>query len=106
MACCITSKSSTRCSLLMSACGNIGETCPHCLHGRAAILTGNGGKIFYAIAEALGFGMKAIYDDVPRRIGFGAFAPVIDAHGTLFSASRRIGRDDVPNPAVEEAELR
>jgi hypothetical protein len=69
-------------------------------------LRDSGGTGFWHETYSMRGGMEAIYDDVPRRIGFAAFAPLIDAHGTLFSASSRIGRDDVPNPAVEEAELR
>ena len=69
-------------------------------------LRDSGGTGFWHETYSMRGGMEAIYDDMPRRIGFSAFAPVIDAHGTLFSASRRIGRDDVFNPAVEEAELR
>ena len=35
-------------------------------------------------------GMEAIYDDVPRVIGFAAFAPLSEARAALFSARRRL----------------
>lgn len=69
-------------------------------------LRDSGGTGFWHETYTMGGGMEAIYDDVPKHIGFGSFAPLIEAHGSLFSASRRMGRDDVANPAVEESELR
>ena len=68
-------------------------------------LRDSGGTGFWHETYTMRGGMEAIYDDVPKRIGFGSFAPLIEAHGSLFSASRRMGRDDVANPAVEESEL-
>jgi hypothetical protein len=36
--------------------------------------------------------MEAVYDDIPSPTGLAAFAPVIDAHGPMFSARQRAGR--------------
>ncbi|HKT25982.1 MAG TPA: DUF4188 domain-containing protein [Terriglobales bacterium] len=68
-------------------------------------LRDSGGTGFWHETYTMRGGMEAIYDDVPKRIGFGSFAPLIEAHGSLFSASRRMGRDEVANPVVEESEL-
>lgn len=69
-------------------------------------LRDSGGTGFWHETYVMRGGMEAIYDDVPKRIGFAGFAPLVEAHGSLFSASRRVGRDEVANPAVEESELR
>ena len=37
-------------------------------------------------------GVEAIYDDLNERIGLAAFAPVVEAHGPMFSARQRAGR--------------
>jgi hypothetical protein len=52
-------------------------------------------------------GVEAIYDDM-NPVGFMKFAPVTAARGSRFSATARIGHDDVaaPPPAgVSEADL-
>lgn len=69
-------------------------------------LRDSGGTGFWHETYTMRGGMEAIYDNVPKRTGFGAFAPLVDAQGSLFSASRRMGQGEVPNPAVEEAELK
>ena len=68
-------------------------------------LKDSGGTGFWHETYTMRGGMEAIYDDVPRRIGLGSFAPLIPARGSLFSASRRMGQSDVPNAPVEEREL-
>ena len=68
-------------------------------------LRDSGGTGFWHETYTMRGGIEAIYDDIPKRIGLGSFAPLLDAHGSLFSASRRMGAPDVPNPAVEESEL-
>jgi len=68
-------------------------------------LRDSGGTGFWHETYTMRGGMEAIYDDVPRRIGLGSFAPLIPARGSLFSASRRMGQSDVPNAPVEEREL-
>ena len=68
-------------------------------------LRDSGGTGFWHETYTMRGGMEAIYDDVPARIGFGSFAPLVPARAGLFSASRRMGQADVPNAAMEEAEL-
>ena len=48
---------------------------------------------FWHETYSLRGGMESIYDDIPERLGFTAFAPVIDAHGPMFSARNRLGLD-------------
>jgi len=38
-------------------------------------------------------GIEAIYDDVPKPIGLGGFAPLQPARGRLFSARSRLGQE-------------
>jgi len=50
-------------------------------------------------------GFESIYDDVPVPIGFSRFAPVIPAHGSMFSARKRLnlpGEASTPPPVSEE----
>jgi hypothetical protein len=52
--------------------------------------------------------MEAIYDDVPKAIGFQAFAPAAAARGSSFSARRRAlraGPEPSPPDGNSEAEL-
>ena len=51
-------------------------------------------------------GMEAVYDDVPVRLGFGQFAPLQSARGTMFAARNRARLAGEPSPAVvKEAEF-
>jgi hypothetical protein len=50
-------------------------------------------------------GMEAIYDDVPKAIGFMAFAPVVPARGPMFAAAARGGKEFASQPVVPEKEL-
>ena len=52
----------------------------------------SGGTGFWHEAYFMGGGMEAIYDDVPKPLGFQAFAPVVAARGSSFSARRRLRR--------------
>ena len=51
-------------------------------------------------------GMEAVYDDMPRRLGFGQFAPLQPAHGPMFSVRNRakLAGEPVP-PVIQEAEF-
>lgn len=51
-------------------------------------------------------GMEAVYDDIPKKRGFAAFAPVHPARGSSFGTAARVGRpeEDRP-PVVTEEEL-
>lgn len=51
-------------------------------------------------------GIEAIYDDVPIALGLSAFAPVIPAHGAMFSARKRLnlaGESPMPDPVSEKS---
>jgi Domain of unknown function (DUF4188) len=51
-------------------------------------------------------GIEAIYDDIPIALGLSSFAPVIDAHGAMFSARKRLklaGDPAVPDPVSEKS---
>ena len=54
-----------------------------------------GGTGFWHEIYRRGGGMEAIYDDVPVRIGFARFAPLVPASGALATARRRLGMADV-----------
>lgn len=47
-------------------------------------------------------GMEAIYDDIPRPLGFTQFAPAHEAKGSMFAARQRLGLPGAPVPAVVE----
>lgn len=49
--------------------------------------------------------MEAIYDDVPERFGFAAFAPVVAARGPMFGAAARAKKEGVGEAVVGEGEL-
>ncbi len=50
----------------------------------------SGGTGFWHETYFVRGGMEAIYDDVDKRIGLSAFAPMQKAHGAMFSARRRL----------------
>ena len=69
-------------------------------------LRDSGGTGFWHEIYAMRGGMEAIYDDVPRRIGLGAFAPLVPARGRMFGSRGRLGHaGDAPPAVVAEAEL-
>lgn len=47
------------------------------------------GTGFWHEAYFMRGGMEAVYIDMPRKTGFRAFAPVVDARGAMFSSRRR-----------------
>src|SRR6516164_6038789 len=57
---------------------------PHMLRWKE-FLRNSGGTGFWHEAYFMRGGMEAIYDDIPKRIGFAAFAPVAVARGPMFS---------------------
>jgi hypothetical protein len=72
---------------------------------RRKFLQSSGGTGFWHEAYFMRGGMEAIYDDVPVRLGFAQFAPVVPARGSMFSAWIRARRTGVPPaPVVAEAE--
>jgi len=51
-------------------------------------------------------GIEAIYDDIPVGLGLSAFAPVIAAQGTMFSARKRLnlpGEAAIAEPVSEKS---
>ena len=52
-------------------------------------LKDTGGTGFWHEAYFRRGGMEAIYDGLAGRIGLAAFAPVVEAHGPLFTARQR-----------------
>ncbi len=67
-----------------------------------------GGTGFWHEAYFIRGGFEAIYDDMPKPIGLGAFAPTVPARGAMFSARRRAGRDEgatIDDAVVAETEL-
>ena len=62
---------------------------PHMLWWKE-FLRNSGGTGFWHEAYFMRGGMEAIYDDVPKPIGFAAFAPVDVARGPMFSARTRL----------------
>jgi len=50
-------------------------------------------------------GMEAVYDDVPKPIGFMRFAPTQPARGPMFGSAQRARAGKSDNPVVSEKEL-
>jgi hypothetical protein len=70
-------------------------------------LRDSGGTGFWHETYFMRGGMEAIYDDLPKPIGFMKFAPVKPARGTMFSARTRLqakGETGQP-PPISEADL-
>ena len=70
-------------------------------------LRDTGGTGFWHEAYFMRGGMEAVYDSIPKPLGFSAFASVEPARGRMFSARARAGQDGsaaVP-PVVSEEEL-
>lgn len=70
-------------------------------------LRDTGGTGFWHEAYFMRGGMEAIYDTIPKPLGFSAFAPVERARGRLFSARSRAGAEgaETAEPALSEDEL-
>ena len=49
--------------------------------------------------------MEAIYDDIAPKIGFMAFAPIVPARGSMFTAARRSNQSESLEPVVSEQDL-
>jgi len=49
--------------------------------------------------------MEAIYDDLPKPIGFSAFARVVPARGPMFVAASRTAASSTQSPVLSEDEL-
>lgn len=70
-----------------------------------SFLRDSGGTGFWHESYMLRGGMEAIYDDVPVKVGFSAFAPLIPARGPMFGAVHRAGGSTQAEPVVSEQDL-
>jgi hypothetical protein len=68
---------------------------PHMLWWKR-FLRDSGGTGFWHETYFMRGGMEAIYDDIPKKIGLGAFAPLEIARGPMFSARTRLKAEGVP----------
>ena len=68
-------------------------------------LKNSGGTGFWHETYCMRGGMEAIYDDLPKPIGFLRFAPVVPARGTRFTAMQRVGHGQASDPIVPESDL-
>jgi len=68
-------------------------------------LKDSGGTGFWHESYHRNGGMEAIYDDLPKPIGFSAFAPVLPARGPMFGAASRTGVSFTETPVLSEDEL-
>lgn len=71
----------------------------------AAIPQNSGGTGFWHETYFRHGDMEAIYDDVPDRIGFAAFAPVVTARGPMFGAAQRAARPSPGEAVIREEDL-
>jgi len=68
-------------------------------------LQDSGGTGFWHETYFVRGGMEAIYDDVPKPVGFMSFAPVVPARGAMFGAAARVGKESRIEPVVAEKEM-
>ncbi len=68
-------------------------------------LLDSGGTGFWHEAYFRRGGMEAIYDDIVPPIGFGSFAPVVQARGPMFGAVARAEKGSSADPVISEADL-
>ncbi len=65
----------------------------------------SGGTGFWHETYLMKGGMEAIYDDVPKPMGFLQFAPVVQARGPMFGATSRAGQFKANAPVLSESDL-
>ena len=70
-----------------------------------SFLKNSGGTGFWHETYFRTGGMEAIYDDIPKPIGFMRFAPVVPARGGMFGAAGRGGQAQAAAPVLSEQEL-
>jgi len=68
-------------------------------------LKDSGGAGFWHETYFLRGGMEAIYDDIPRPLGFSSFGPVVPARGPMFGAAARGGKQFAGASVLSEQEL-
>ena len=65
-----------------------------------------GGTGFWHEMYSIRGGMEAVYDDMPKPLGFGTFAPRAPARGRMFGARGRLAREgEAHAPVLAEQEL-
>jgi hypothetical protein len=68
-------------------------------------LRDSGGTGFWHETYLMQGGMEAIYDDLPKPIGFMQFAPVVPARGPMFGAAQRAQQTHDAPAVVSEGAL-
>jgi Domain of unknown function (DUF4188) len=69
-------------------------------------LRDSGGTGFWHELYSIRGGMEAVYDDMPKPLGFGTFAPREPARGRMFGARGRLRREgESAEPVLSEQEL-
>jgi hypothetical protein len=68
-------------------------------------LRDSGGTGFWHETYLMQGGMEAIYDDLPKPVGFARFAPLKPARGAMFGAMHRAGKLHQAEAVVSEEEL-
>jgi Domain of unknown function (DUF4188) len=80
------------------------RTLPHQAWWRDFLRDSQGTGFWHELYSMRG-GMEAVYDDMPKPLGFGTFAPRQPARGRMFGARGRLSRDGAaPEPAVAESD--
>jgi len=77
---------------------------PHRLWWQS-FLNNSGGTGFWHETYLMKGGMEAIYDDIPKAIGFSRFAPVVPARGPMFGAAHRASAGKPQESVVSESDL-
>jgi hypothetical protein len=67
----------------------------------ATLIRDTAGTQFWHEAYLIGGGIEAIYVNMPKPVGLGAFAPRLPAHGGMSSSRGRLGRAGTAPPPVE-----
>ena len=68
-------------------------------------LADSGGTVFWQETYSVRGGMEAVYDDVPKPLGFGRFAGLQRARGPMFGSAARLGRTYDSSPVLNETDL-
>lgn len=70
-----------------------------------SFLRNSGGTAFWHETYRMQGGMEAIYDDLPKPIGFAGFAPIKPARGPMFGAAHRMAKVPSVESVIDEKEL-
>jgi hypothetical protein len=81
------------------------RTLPHQAWWRDFLHDSHGTGFWHELYSIRG-GMEAVYDDMPKPLGFGTFAPRQPARGRMFGARGRLAREgDAAEPVLAEHEV-